>query len=63
MRRAQGTLLELKWFFDDRCCNGAHNPEATFLRELFPSVVRAPLADGFHSVQVRCWGTVVGSTR
>ena len=45
--------MDLRWFYDDRCCNGSKNPAQHFLAGLFPAVARAPLSDGFHSVQVK----------
>ncbi|CAM9721690.1 unnamed protein product, partial [Pylaiella littoralis] len=50
-RARQGTVFELQWIFDDRCCRGAKDPTKYFGTRIFPSVQRAPLADAFHSIQ------------
>jgi hypothetical protein len=47
-----GTLTHLKYWYDDRCCDGCEKEEVTetFLKALFPSMERRPYKDGFHAI-------------
>jgi hypothetical protein len=48
----KGVLHQLKYWWDDRCCNGATDVRGHVLTTIFPGLERAPFKDKFHAVQL-----------
>ena len=46
-----GTLHQLKYWWSDRCCDGATDVTQHVLTTIFPSITRAPYRDCFHAIQ------------
>jgi len=47
-----GTLHQLKYWWSDRCCDGAKDVTKHVLTTIFPSITRPPYRDLFHAIQV-----------
>lgn len=45
-----GTLFHLKYWWSDRCCDGAKDVTKHVLCTIFPSISRAPYRDCFHAI-------------
>ena len=52
--------MDLRWFYDDRCCNGSKNPAQHFLAGLFPAVAERCCSTA--SACSRRWGRGKGGT-
>ena len=45
-----GALNQLKYWWSDRCCDGADDPSKHVLCDVFPSMKRAPYRDCYHAI-------------